>query len=82
MLAYYHLYLIMSKNLSFQKDIKDRVTHLYFIKDICKSKFKSNLEVLIMDCTYKSNKYQLSLLNIVETTCLNTMFDIEFGFFL
>lgn len=34
-----------------------------------------------MDCTYKSNKYWLLLLNIVRTTtCLNTTFYIIFEF--
>ena len=33
-----------------------------------------------MDCTYKSNKYCLPLLNIVRTTCLNTTFYAAFGF--
>lgn len=67
---------------SFQKDIKDRVTHIYFTKDICESKLKPNPEVRIMDWTYKSNKYQLPLLNVVGTTCLNTTFYAAFGFLL
>ena len=35
-----------------------------------------------MDCTYKSNKYRLPLLNVVGTTCLNTTFYVAFGFLL
>lgn len=35
-----------------------------------------------MDCTYKSNKYCLLLLNVVGTTCLNTTFYSAFGFLL
>lgn len=35
-----------------------------------------------MDCTYKSNKYRLPLLNVVETTCLNTTFYVAFGYLL
>lgn len=35
-----------------------------------------------MDCTYKSNKYCLPLLNVVGTTCLNTTFYAAFGFLL
>lgn len=42
----------------------------------------TNLEVLIMDCTYKSNKYRLPLLNVVGTTCLNSTFYAAFGFLL
>ena len=33
-----------------------------------------------MDCTYKTNRFKLPLLNIVGTTCLNTTFYIEFCF--
>lgn len=35
-----------------------------------------------MDCTYKSNKYRLPLLNVVGTTCLNTTFYAAFGLLL
>lgn len=81
-LAYYSLCLIINRDFSFQKDVKDRVTHLYFTKDICELKLKSNPEILIMDCTYKSNKYRLPLLNVVGTTSLNTTFYAAFGFLL
>lgn len=67
--AYYRLCEIVNRDFFFQKDVKDRMTHLHITKDICKSKLKSNPKVLIMDSTYKSNKYQLLLLHIVETTC-------------
>ena len=33
-----------------------------------------------MDCTYKTNKFKLSLLVVVGTTCLNTTFYISFCF--
>ena len=52
----FHLYLNI-RDFSFQKDTKERVLHLYFTKDICETKLKVDLEILIMDCTYKSNKY-------------------------
>lgn len=81
-LAYYSLCLIIHRDFSFQKDVQDCVTHLYFTKDVCESKLKSNPEVLIMDCTYKFNKYRLPLLNVVRTTCLNTTFYAAFGFLL
>lgn len=72
--------LINIRDFSFQKNTKEQVTHLYFTKDICKTKLKVNPEILIMDCIYKCNKYRLPLLNIVGTTCLNTTFYIAFGF--
>lgn len=77
----FHLYLKI-RDFSFQKDTKERVTHLHFTKDICETKLKVNPEILIMDCTYKSNKYRLPLLNVVGTTCLNTTFYVTFGFLL
>lgn len=49
---------------------------------MCKEKLKANSKILIMDCTYKSNKYQLLLLNIVGTTSLNTTFYVVFEFLL
>lgn len=63
----------------FKRTPKERVTHLYFTKNICEVKLKANPEVLIMDCT---NKYRLLLLNVVGTTCLNTTFYAAFGFLL
>ena len=41
---------------------------------------KENSEVLLMDCTYKTNKYKLSFLIIVEHTCLSTNFYVGFAF--
>ena len=35
-----------------------------------------------MDCTYKSNKYRLHLLNVVGTICLNGTFYVAFDFLL
>lgn len=40
-----------------------------------------NPKIFIMDCTYKSNKYGLLLLNIVKSIYLNISFYIAFIFF-
>ena len=61
--------------------MKEQVTYLYFIKNICEAKLKANPEVPIMDYTNKFNKYKLFLLNVVETTSLNSTFYATFGFF-
>lgn len=66
--------------MSFQKDVKEQVTHLYVIKDICEAILKINPKIFIIDCIFKSNKYQLLLLNIVGITCLNSPFYVAFGF--
>ncbi|WP_375449254.1 transposase [uncultured Nostoc sp.] len=79
---YFIFKLIYFRDFSFQKDLKERVTHLYFTKNIYEAKLKANSEILIMDCTYKSNKYHLPLLSVVGTTCLNTTFYAAFGFLL
>lgn len=41
---------------------------------------RENPEVLIMDCTYKTNKYKMPLLIITGVTCLNTSFFAAFCF--
>jgi hypothetical protein len=43
---------------SFQKSSRIQVTHLFFSKGSSQSILKTNYEVLIMDCTYKTNKYK------------------------
>lgn len=62
------------------KDQKERVTHLFFSRTSCHKILKSNWEVLIMDCTYKTNKYKIPLLVITGTTALNTSFYVAFCF--
>lgn len=74
--------LTYNRKFFFQKDLKKRVTHLYFTKNIYEAKLKANSEVLIIDCIYKSDKYCLPLLNVVETTYLNITFYAVFGFLL
>ncbi len=64
------------------KDQLDRVTHLFVIKKTSEELLKVNPEVLIMDCTYKTNRYKLPLLVISEVTALNTSFYIAFAFML
>lgn len=86
MIKLYLLYKIFkltyNRKFFFQKDLKKRVTHLYFTKNIYEAKLKANSEVLIIDCIYKSDKYCLPLLNVVETTYLNITFYAVFGFLL
>ena len=37
-------------------------------------------DVLLLDCTYRTNKFKMPLLNIVGTTCLDTSFHAAFCF--
>ena len=39
-----------------------------------------NNEILILDCTYKINKYKMSLMIIADQTVLRIIFLIEFAF--
>jgi len=39
-----------------------------------------NIEILIINCIYKTNKYKISFLIIIEIIVLNTIFYIEFCF--
>jgi len=38
------------------------------------------LEILIINCIYKTNKYKMFLLIIIEVTCLNIFFFVVFYF--
>jgi hypothetical protein len=64
------------------KNQLNRVTHLFFIKKISKKLLKTNLKILIMNFTYKINRYKLSLLIIFEVIALNISFYIVFDFIL
>jgi hypothetical protein len=44
---------------SFQKNSQNQITHLFFVKNISKNLLKFNFEMLMMNCTYKINKYDL-----------------------
>jgi len=49
--------------------------HKDMLKILCK-----NSKVLIMNCTYKTNKYKMLLLTICEVTFLGTTFIVGFVF--
>ena len=42
--------------------------------------FEAYLEVLLLDCTYKTNKFKMPLLNVVGLTGLDTTFYMAFTF--
>ena len=39
-----------------------QIKKLFFVNPYVADIFRKNLEVIIMDCTYKTNKYEISLL--------------------
>jgi hypothetical protein len=63
-----------------QKDHENHIIHLFFVKKISKILLKFNHEVLIMNCTYKINRYKLSLLIINEQIAMHTNFYVTFCF--
>ena len=63
-----------------QKDDLDRITHLFFIKGCSQRLLKTNYEVLVMDATYKTNRYKMPLLIISGQTALHTNFYVAFCF--
>lgn len=63
-----------------QKDDRDRITHLFFVRESSQELLKSNYKVLVMDCTYKTNRYQMPLLIVSGQTALHTNFYVAFCF--
>ena len=61
-------------------DAHGRVTKLFFAKTSAQRILKRNHEVLLMDCTYKTNTYRMPLCIINGVTALNTTFYIGFAF--
>ncbi|XP_077245920.1 protein FAR1-RELATED SEQUENCE 5-like [Tasmannia lanceolata] len=61
-------------------DGEGRLTHLFFAhpKSIALSRSYSN--VFVMDCTYKTNKYKMPLLDVVGVTSFNSSFYSCFAF--
>lgn len=63
-----------------QKDAQNRITHLFFMKGNTQEILETNFEVLVMDCTYKTNRYRMPLLIISGQTALNSNFYVAFCF--
>ena len=57
-----------------EHDQDGRLTHLMFAHPLSIALTKSYTNVFVMDCTYKTNKYKMPLLDIVGVTSFNTSF--------
>ena len=66
--------------MSFTLNAQRQVTHLFYINKHCEDLLKANPQVLMMDCTYKTNRYRLPLMIISGVTPLNTTFYVGFCF--
>jgi len=64
----------------YQTDDNDKVTALFFSHRQCLELLHSNPFFLVMDCTYKTNKYKMPLLQIIGSTVLGSMFFVAFCF--
>lgn len=62
-----------------RKETKE-IQRLFFLSKKSGQLLLKNHEVLIMDCTYKTNKYRISLLTIVGHTAIDTTFHVGFAF--
>jgi hypothetical protein len=62
-----------------RKDTKE-IRRLFFINKKSGHILSKNSEILIMDCTYKTNKYRMPLLTIVGHTSIGTTFHVGFAF--
>lgn len=56
------------------------VCHLLIIHPQSLSIYKENFDVLILDCTYKTNRYNYPLLDLVGCTGMNTSFNLGICF--
>jgi MULE transposase domain len=65
---------------NYRTDEIGRVTHLFFAHPRSLQLLEQYPDVLLLDCTYKTNRFKMPLLNIVGTTCLNTTFYVAFCF--
>ncbi len=50
------------------------------IKDFSQQILQSNFEILIMNCTYKTNRYRMFLFVIIDQTAINIIFYVAFVF--
>ena len=57
----------------------EQVEHLFFARKSWQLCLELNPEVLVMDATYKKNKYKLPLLVVTGVTALNTSFYVTFA---
>src|SRR4051794_18527317 len=65
---------------NYQTDSADRVTHLFFSHPRSVELLNRYPDVLLLDCTYKTNRFKMPLLSIVGCTCLESTFYAAFCF--
>jgi hypothetical protein len=63
-----------------KRDLDNHVEYLFFAHGKQIELLLANPDVLLMDCTYRTNKYKLPLLHILGCTNLGTFFSAGFCF--
>jgi hypothetical protein len=63
-----------------KRDSENRVQNLFFAHRKSIELLRANPDVLLMDCTYRTNKYGLPLLHIVGCTNMQSFFSAAFCF--
>ena len=56
------------------------LTHLFFAHSTSIGILQKNHDVMLLDCTYKTNKFKLPMLNIVFVTGVHTTINLGFCF--
>jgi hypothetical protein len=64
----------------YKTDAENPVTHLVFASHKSLSLFMSFPEVLLLDCTYQTNRFGMPLLNMVGVANVSTSFHVDFSF--
>jgi hypothetical protein len=68
-------------NIYRQNDVADgRIERVFWAYNWCIEQWKQNPELMIRDYTYKVNKFDMPLLQIVGVTCMHSTFNL--GYFL
>lgn len=71
-----HWFHVLEKNPESQQITRLFMAHLPTAREL----LLNNSDIVILDCTYKTNRYKMPLLNIVGKTCLGTTFNIGLCF--
>ena len=53
---------------------------LFFVDKNIINILRKNFEIFVMNCIYKTNRFNIFLLNIVDHTFIETTFYIDFAF--
>ena len=64
----------------FNLDEYDRITHLIWVHPKSLNLVRCFPHVLLMDCTYKTNKFKVPLLSIIRITATYSSFFVAFAF--